>query len=1117
MVNFSIKQQLKAYKRKYYINQLLKGLLLGLGIVLSVFLVASLLEYYNNFGRVLRTSLFIAVAGSVVYVLVMYIGKPLYGLTQLDKSLTDEEAALQIGRFFPEIKDKLLNTLQLSKLNAQENSLLNASLQQRSKELTLVQFTSAINLKGNYRYLRYVAPPLIVVLFIAAIAPSLLTDSTTRIVRFNEEFLPAAPFEFIVQEDQQKIFKNEPHTIEMAISGNVIPEDAFIEVNGVRKKMKRREIGQFYFQLSNPEEDLDFHFESAGFQSKSYDLEVVSRPNLTGFDAVLDYPNYLKRKNQTVSNVGTFRVPEGTKVSWLFKESNSEEISLKFEKENTLFQAKKAGAGLWEFSKILKQSTSYEVSLANEHGKNKEPIQFSLEVVKDAYPKIEVERHSDTTLFNFLLLGGTASDDYGISSLKLMYRTLDKSGNPKGPYQVKNLNIEAGQNSLQFYHQIDLQEMDLKEGESLEHYLAVWDNDGVNGPKSSKTGVYRIQLPTKEQMQETVEANAEKTEKELDKTLKDAKEINKNVKDLQERLKSKNRLDWQDKKMAEELIEKQNELQEQVEKLMKQYNTSKELQKRFQNNPRLQEKMESLQQLMDELLDEETKEKFRELEELLKEKTESSEDMQRILDELEKKDFNLEKELDRALEMFKQVKYEQKMQQTIDNLDSLAKEQEKLSEETKNANKQESEELKKKQEELSEKFEELKKDMEELKEMNGELENPNPMADTKEEEKSAEENMENSEEQLDKKNNKKSSDFQKKASEDLKKMAESMQAMLDMAMKQSMQEDMESLRQILENLMTLSFDQEELMKEFRQVRQRDPRFVELGQQQLKLRDDAKLIEDSLMALAKRVFQIQSFVTREVTDMNDHMKGAIDGIRDRKQNIATGKQQLAMTSINNLALLLNDVMKQMQQSMANQMKGNQMCDKPGKGKPSSKPGQGKKPSLSQMQQQLNQRIENLKKSGKSGRALSEELAQMAAEQEALRRALQEMKEKMGQLEGGQEKGGGMGGDGDPLEQLEKQMEKTEEDLVNKRLTQELIERQKDIETRLLESEKAMRERGMDEKREAKTAKEIKREIPPNFEKYLKGKDKQVELLKTISPALTPFYREQSNRYFKELSE
>ena len=73
------------------------------------------------------------------------------------------------------------------------------------------------------------------------------------------------------------------------------------------------------------------------------------------------------------------------------------------------------------------------------------------------------------------------------------------------------------------------------------------------------------------------------------------------------------------------------------------------------------------------------------------------------------------------------------------------------------------------------------------------------------------------------------------------------------------------------------------------------------------------------------------------------------------------------------------------------------------------------------------------------------------------------------------------------------------------------------TRLLQSEKAERERDLDEKREAEQAKVNKRRVPPQFEEYFKQKEQQIELLKTIPPALSPYYKQQVNEYFKKLEK
>jgi len=352
------------------------------------------------------------------------------------------------------------------------------------------------------------------------------------------------------------------------------------------------------------------------------------------------------------------------------------------------------------------------------------------------------------------------------------------------------------------------------------------------------------------------------------------------------------------------------------------------------------------------------------------------------------------------------------------------------------------------------------------------------------------EEMKNSEESLKQGNEKKAGEAQKKAIEQMKQMRNqlaNMQNSMEMEMDEA---NLESLRQILHGMLKLSFDQESTMKTFLATQASDPSYLSLAQHQIKLQDDAKVLEDSLLALSKKDMMMNSFVTREIGELNHHLERTSEHIRERRKANAGAEMQLSMTSMNNLALMLNDHFQQMMEMMA----------KPGKGKGKKK---GKKPGLAEMQKKLNEQIEQLKNGGKSGRELSEELARMAAEQERIRKALQNLQQQLG------EEGKKLGGD------LPGKMEQTEIDLVNKRLTEQTIRRQKEILTRLLEAERSMREQEFDQERKGETAKDYEKEIPKAFEEYLKLKEREAELLKTIPPRLLPYYRREVDSYFERL--
>jgi len=158
----------------------------------------------------------------------------------------------------------------------------------------------------------------------------------------------------------------------------------------------------------------------------------------------------------------------------------------------------------------------------------------------------------------------------------------------------------------------------------------------------------------------------------------------------------------------------------------------------------------------------------------------------------------------------------------------------------------------------------------------------------------------------------------------------------------------------------------------------------------------------------------------------------------------------------------------------------------------KQGEGQKPG-------------DMKKPGEKGSngELSKEFAEMAAEQEMIRKKMQEMADKMGDMQGKK-----------MMQEMIQKMEENETDLYNKRINSQTMMRQKDIEIRMLESEKALREQETDEQRESKEG-----NVPPinadQYKQYLRMKEKQTELLRTVPPALKPYYRQKVSEFFNKL--
>jgi len=1117
-----IHQKVAAFKRKYYANLFLKGSLLTLTFVLGYFLIAALLEYNLWLGREARFLILASFFGLVAFCLFQFLKEPLAWWIY-KKGLGEEDSAKLIGSYFPTVGDRLLNVLQLSEKNA--GALTEAGIFQKANTFKDISFESAIDFKTNTKYLKYLAGPVAICILLLVIDRGIFTQSTQRIVQFNQEFSPQAPFSFSVDKESLSAFFNEDFTLRLSIEGNAMPETVYIVSGTQRWRMESLGSGKFSYLFEKMQSEVDLQFEASGFYSSTYKIQLINRPELIKINVELLFPRYLGKKPERLTNVGNLEIPEGTKVSWLVGTSSTSKATLTFASSGIGNEMRLVDDQSFLFSRNMKDPDQYSIVLENEKSKNKDQISYSIATIKDQSPQIIVDNLRDSILFKSILLGGSLSDDYGITELRLNYQII--KGSQSQSAKTIPIPLASARNQQNFFYRWPVDSLQLQPGDKLTYHLQVWDNDGVNGRKSTRSSDYIFSLPGEEELKAEVSKSQQAAQNKIDQSLQKAKDLKRSIDEAQEKLKGKQALDWQDKKMLEDLVEQKQKLDQAIKDLQKENSLLEQKKESFsEESERIKEKSEQIQKLMNELLDEETKKLFQELEKLLKENADPSQ-MQKLLDKMDRKEINMEKELERTLELFKQLQYDYKLEQAIDDLKQQKEKQEQLLEKTQELTgekkesdknkpgkddkspeeknnekgkegseneKPDAQQLAKDQEELKKETEKFEKTIDELEKMGEELEESQDTPsdqDTEELKKSQEE----SKESLEQGKPKKSAEQQKKSIDKMKQMQqklEGMQSSMEMEMDMA---NMESLRQILHGLIKLSFDQESVMKDFNQVQQTDPRYIQLSQNQLKIKDDAKVLEDSLLALSKKDPFMGSVVTKEVGELNDHLDKASVNVKERRKPNASSEMQFSMTSINNLALMLNDHFNMMMDMMANAKPGS------GKGKGKKKGGQ---PNLGKLQQQLNQQMQEIKNGGKSGRQLSEEFARMAAEQERIRRALQEMQEKM-KKEGGKIPGGDIPG----------KMEQTEMDLVNKQITEQTIRRQNEIITRLLEAEKSMREQNQEEERKGETAKDYSQEMPRAFEEYLRLKEKELELLKTVPPKLFPYYKKEVNEYFRRM--
>ncbi|MBK8701623.1 MAG: DUF4175 domain-containing protein [Saprospiraceae bacterium] len=1098
-------EKLDQFIRKFYLNQLIRGALYCSAVVLLLFLSFNVLEYYLYFGTTGRKILFFGFIAMSVATFGYWVLSPLFHYFNLGKTISHEEAAKIIGNHFSDVKDKLLNILNLKKQSdfAENKDLLFAGIDQKTEAIRLVPFKAAIDLRSNKKYLRYALPPFFLLIFLLFAAPSVIKDSTYRIVNNGQEFSKAAPFSFKLDSESLEVPQFEDFSLPILVEGSVLPNEVFVEIDGFQYKAEKKSNSEFSFLFRNVQKDQNFRIVSGSVFGQAHTLKVFAKPNLTDFSISLIYPPYTGKTRETLDNLGDIMVPEGTLAVWSFNTGNTDNLAMRFDKE-TPVPAERKNENLFQYRKNLRKDYNYQVLFSNKRLPSPDSVNYVISVVKDQYPSIAAEEFIDSTNNNLLFFAGTASDDYGINNLTFHY-TLTREKGGVQPEQMLKINVASGK-EVSFDYDLDLKKIGLLPGDNMTYYFQVSDNDAINGSKVAKTGVMSFRKPTFEEFKEKENENEEQIKDNLLQSLKDLEKMQENFRKMKEKLLQEKQLDWQSKKEMEKLIEEQKEIQKRLEESKKKLDENLKNQEEFQKpDEEVLEKQKRMEELMKEAINPEQQELMDKIQELIQEL--EKEDAMQMMNQFEMNNENTSKDMKRLLELYKQLEMEKEVKEQISELEKLAEKQEELAKKTE-AEKDPKEELKKDQEALNKKMDELEKKMDELEKKNKELSPPKDLGDdNKEKMDDIQKDMEDSKKEMDSKSgdSKKASKKQKDASKKMKKMAEDLQASMDGGEMEQNSEDIKTIRQLLENLVTVSYDQESLSKDVSNTPTTTPRYVDLVKQQFKIKGDFSVIEDSLTALSMRVDKIESFVTEKVTEIKYNIGHSIEQMEERQSNRAIDNQRRTMTNLNDLALMLSESMKNMQQQMSGSMPGSQMCDKPG-GKGGGKSGKMPMDKITEGQQGLNEDLKKMgdkMKNGKEGTA--KDFAEAAARQAALRKALQDLQREK------QEQGKGSGG----LQDIINQMDKVETELVNKRLNAESLTRQKDILTRLLEAEKADRQRELDEKRKGETGEDKVRPLPPSLQEYLKKRQAEAEMYKTVSPSLKAHYKQLVDEYYKAL--
>lgn len=1119
MNNFKhIESKLNAFIKKYYTNELLKGLILFLALGLLYFLVTLFIEYFLWLKPIFRTILFFSFIAVELFLLYKFIITPIVKLFGLQKGISYLDASKIIGKHFKEVDDKLINVLQLKNAN-NPSELLLASIEQKSIDLKPIPFLKAINFSSNKKYLKYLAIPLLIFMVTFLFNKSILNESLTRVVHFKNEYHPPAPFYFEVQNKNLQVLEGKPFTITIHTIGKVMPENVSIHYNENTFYLKELNSGVFSYTFEPIIADKSFYFEANGIQSPVYHLNVVKTPKIENFKLFLHFPKYTHKKDALLNNTGNAIVPDGTVVTWKIKTNHTNSLSFKSATDSILFKKKNS---YFNLSKKIRKNLDYQVSTSNNNVINFETLHYEIQVVADQYPQLIIKTNIDSVRTGDAQFIGQLIDDYGISKLQLVY--YDR----KNKQETKSYSIPVKDNTFQEFFYVFPNNLDLQKGKDYEFYFQLFDNDAVNHYKSVKSRVYHYHYNTDQEVEEQLLDQQKEQLKSLNSTTKSTEKLTKSLDNFSEQLKNKKNMSWQDKQQFKEFLKRQEKYQQMLKRSTNKLQQNLESLKK-EKNPSLEQKKKELQKRLEEIKALQKKKKLLDELKKLAEKLDKEGFLQK-LDKLTKKNKQDQRSLERILEMTKRFYAQKKAEEIADKLNELAKKE-------KNLSKQNTNDLDK-QKEINKEFEKLKDDFKKLDKLNKNLKQPLSIPKSDQEKEAIQQDLNNAEQELQKDSKEdtnapspksdKAKKKQKSASRKMQRLSEKMMATMQAGEAEMLEEDLDNLRRIVDNLIRFSTDQEDLMVSLQSNISNRYDFSNKIKRQQVLKEYFEHIDDSIYALSLRMPKMSAKIQNDIIEAHYNLDQSLSNFANNQLYQTIKNQQFTMTAANNLANFLSDLLDSSQSpSMGEgQGKGKGMGKGKGKGKGMSLPdiiqkqsdllskaqkkgkNKGNKPNGEKGDGSKGQKG-GKGKSGKDGQngqngnsdeQSQGELFKIYQEQNALREQFKDLLNQAG-------KNGSAGN------KALKQMEELERLLINKGVTNEVLQKMTILKHELLKLDTALLEQGEEQKRKSVTNKKEYKTHQINKIKTQKIFFNPNEILNRQALPLRTFYRKKVQNYFQ----
>ncbi len=974
--------------------------------------------------------------------------------------------------YYPEIEDKLINTIELAEdeRSGGHEELVNASIRQRVGFLRRFPFRKALNVKGFVRSLAVAMIVFSAILLSRLFIPDASGKGVERMIHFKIEIAELEKYGFMLSVDSLQTLNGNDFEVTGILTFDPGDEPIWVR-EGSDRKMVRVNEREFSHTIIAPNRDIEFSFIYKKVESQRFHLKVIPRCELDKVILTITPPPYTGIAREVRNQTGRLEVPRGSVLDWRMDFRNTSMVMVVNGKDTLVYQDERFSHQERVMNPMNLEFIAYGLMPGDSLR-----LSYPVTVVTDLYPEIMVRQSLDSLAGLKAWYQGFAGDDYGISSIGVKVLTIDNQ-------QLFKDEIEIIEGGLQqnFYYSIDIEQYD----RDVMVVFEVWDNDGVTGRKRSESEAF---YHRKKSMEEVLQEQERKLDEIGGGVRESGSIIEKMTKALEEIRMNQvtgELTEWELQEKLKEISDLQMQLNQLIDEIEMKNSIRNQMQERFLEEE-LIKKAEMIQQLFEDLVDEEMKKLMEDFEKLLEEKggKMTPEDGKMMEMSLE----NLKNKMDMDLELLKRFEVEKNLMEQARELDKISKDLE---------NQQEDESA---EEKTQKDYEEWMEDVNETLERNEELKEPYDSEDLGEQMEDIERDVREMT-----KSGEPSGAKQQKKREVARKMAELSNKMRGMAGLQDEMStvDLEDLRVMVYNLNQLSLEHEGYFEKIKELNLNHPLFSQVMIRERSVQQKFDRIKDSLQQYGYRQPLLAKLVGTEMFHVETSFQRMWLHFESGNPGQVKMAQNKIMENLNDIAVKLDELLKGFENAKAN-AKGNQGFTDSKKSESGEEEVGNMKNLQNSMKEQLKKAIEQMQQDGQTGKEGRERMARMLGEREMMRRKMEQLANSG--MVGKEAK--------DKLNQAMEMMNEVEKDIIYKSLGEHTLEKDEWITSRLLEAENAERERDEEEERESREFRGVQERFEGDENRQGNEERERIEDMKYRDIKLKEYYdriyREYLNR-------